>query len=347
MYGGIRLGQTFEDLVTGRAVHGWLRMSANLVDDNESLSLSATVNNVVSLTSPPERQITHWSLKNSGQEVALKRQGFDSQSHYDVIVAGTVQQPRPVVWRGLVPQQPNDLAGWVPAKIDALKTWALGVRHLRCPRKLLSTPLPLPQRSTVDLGPNGEMTPLALAADDALRKSVREWYRKAFGVGVDIAAQGNYFDLVVRAPADKADVQLVQSGRGLSHVLPVVATALTARSAGPGVDIIEHPEAELHPAAHSDVAELLIDNLTGFERPMIIETHSEMVLLRARRWIAEGRLPAENVLVYWVEAESGHGSILRKIRIDNSGAMESWPDGVFIEDYEEILAIRRANRSTE
>ena len=57
--GGIRHGQTFEDLVTGRAVHGWLRMSANLVDDNESLSLSATVNNVVSLTSPPERQITH------------------------------------------------------------------------------------------------------------------------------------------------------------------------------------------------------------------------------------------------------------------------------------------------
>ena len=32
---------------------------------------------------------------------------------------------------------------------------------------------------------------------------------------------------------------------------------------------------------------------------MIVETHSEMVLLRARRWIAEGRLPAENVLVYW------------------------------------------------
>ena len=27
-----------------------------------------------------------------------------------------------------------------------------------------------------------------------------------------------------------------------------------------------------------------------------------------------------------------------------NGEMETWPDGVFIEDYEEILAIRRAAR---
>ena len=59
---------------------------------------------------------------------------------------------------------------------------------------------------------------------------------------------------------------------------------------------------------------------------------------------AEGRLPAENVLVYWVHAEPGRGSILRKIKINGSGEMDSWPDGVFIEDYEEILAIRRAAR---
>ena len=78
---------------------------------------------------------------------------------------------------------------------------------------------------------------------------------------------------------------------------------------------------------------------------MIIETHSEMMLLRARRRIAEGRLPAKSVLVYWVHEEPGRGSILRKITINESGEMDSWPDGVFIEDYEEILAIRRANRS--
>ena len=164
-------------------------------------------------------------------------------------------------------------------------------------------------------------------------------------MGIDVVAQGSYFELVVRAPARSANVGLLQSGRGLSHVLPVVVTALTAGKAGPGVDVIEHPEAELHPAAHADVAELLIDNLAGSTRPMIIETHSEMVLLRARRRIAEGRLPAKSVLIYWVQTEPGRGSILRKITINESGQVDNWPDGVFIEDYDEIMAIRRANRS--
>ena len=163
-------------------------------------------------------------------------------------------------------------------------------------------------------------------------------------MSIDVVAQGSYSELVAQALAPDANVQLVQSGRGLSHVLPVVVTALTARKAGPGVDVIEHPEAELHPAAHADIAELLLDNLAGSARPMVVETHSEMVLLRARRWVAEGRLPAENILVYWVHAEPGRGSILRKITINESGEMDSWPDGVFIEDYEEILSIRRAAR---
>ena len=127
-------------------------------------------------------------------------------------------------------------------------------------------------------------------------------------------------------------------------MLPVAVTALSARGAGPGVDIIEHPEAELHPAAHADIAELLLENLAGPARPLIVETHSQMILLRARRWVAEGRLPAGHVLVYWVHTEPSRGSMLERIRIRENGEMETWPDGVFIEDYEEILAIRRAAR---
>ncbi len=161
---------------------------------------------------------------------------------------------------------------------------------------------------------------------------------------IDVVAQGSYFDLVTGTPFRDDDVRIGQSGRGLSHVLPVAVTAVSARRAGAGVDVIEHPEAELHPAAHAEIAELLLENLAGPERPLIVETHSEMVLLRARRWVAEGRLPAEHVLVYWIHAEPARGSMLEKIRIRENGEMEIWPDGVFIEDYEEILAIRRAAR---
>ena len=244
----------------------------------------------------------------------------------------------------MIPREADKLADWIEPRLGALETWATGVRHLQCPRYLLPSPFIAVEHSTVSLGPKGQNTPLALAADDELRELVREWYRKVFGVTIDIAAQGTYFELVTRIPGRDTNVRLVHSGRGLSHVLPVVATALTARKAGSGVDVVEHPEAELHPAAHADIAELLLENLSGLERPLVIETHSEMMLLRARRWIAEGRLPAESVLIYWVHVDPERGSVLRKITIDDNGELDRWPDSVFMEDYEEILAIRRAAR---
>ena len=343
--GGIHHGETFEDLVTGRTVHGWLRLSAVLTEDRSEVSLSATVRNVVAPPRPSERQISHWSLRRGRDEIVVERQGFEERSPYGVSVSGTEQTPRLISWRGLIPVQPDNLASWAGVQVDALRAWASGVRYLQCPRSLHASPFTIPEHSPRVLGPSGKGTPLALAANDELRESVREWYRRAFGVSIDVVAQGSYSELVVGAPGRAGHVRLVQSGRGLSHVLPVVVMALTARAAGSGVDIIEHPEAELHPAAHADIAELLLENLAGPARPLVVETHSEMVLLRARRWVAEGRVPAENVLVYWVHTEQGRGSILRKIRISESGELDSWPDGVFIEDYEEILGIRRAARA--
>ena len=173
---------------------------------------------------------------------------------------------------------------------------------------------------------------------------MRRWYRETFETTIDIGAQGLYSELLVGAAAHDNNVRLTQSGRGLSHVLPVVVMALTASELGPGIDVIEHPEAELHPAAHAHVAQLLLDNLAGRKRPLIVETHSEMMLLRARRSVAEGLIPADHVLIYWIHVEPGSGSLLRKITINERGELDSWPDGVFIEDYEEILAIRRAAR---
>ena len=293
---GIRHGETFEDLVTGRAAHGRLRLSVTLGDEHGESSLSATVTNVAAPGRAPERQISEWRLRSSGREIAAERQGFDESSDYRISVPGASPEPRPIAWRGLLPGQPGTLGDWVGSQVDDLRLWAAGVRHLRCPRRLLPPPFGKAERAPASIGSDGRHTPLALAADDALRESVRDWYRKTFGVRIDLAAQGRYLELVTRTPHGNGDVRIGQAGRGLSHVLPVAVTALTARGAGPGVDVIEHPEAELHPAAHADIAELLFENLPGPARPLIIETHSEMILLRARRWVAEGRLPATHAL---------------------------------------------------
>ena len=341
--GGIRHGETFEDLVTGRAAHGRLGVSITLADGGVESSLAATVTNVVAPGRAPERQIFDWRLKSGDREIVAERAGFGPTSDYRISMPRAEPDLRTVAWRGLFPARPGDLAEWAARQAGVFAGWAAGVRHLRCPRSLLPSPFLATEVALATIGPDGRDTPLALAADDALRESVRDWYRRTFGVRIDVAAQGKYVELVTGTPL-RDDVRLDQSGRGLSHVLPVVAAALSAGRAGPGADVIEHPEAELHPAAHAEIAELLLANLAGPARPLIVETHSEMVLLRARRWVAEGRLPAGHVLVYWIHADPEHGSTLEKIRIRENGDMETWPDGVFIEDYEDVLAIRRAAR---
>ena len=340
--GGIRHGEDFADLVTGRAVHGRLSFSVTLAGKRGALS--ATVTNVVAPGQSSERQVSDWRLRSDQGEIHAERQGFGGVSDYRVTGTGTRSELRTVAWRGLIPRQRDELPPWVGPQIEALKAWAAGVRHLRCPRRLVSSPFLATERSPASIGSDGRDAPLALAADDVLRDSVRKWYRDTFGVRIDIVSDGRYSNLVTGTPGRDHDVAIAQSGRGLSHVLPVVVTALTARRAGTGVDVIEHPEAELHPAAHVEIAELLMQNLAGPARPLVVETHSEMVLLRARRWVAEGRLPSRHVLVYWIHADPGHGSVAEKTSMRQNGEMETWPDGVFIEDYEEILAIRRAAR---
>ena len=342
--GGIRHGETFEDLVTGRALHGRLSLSITLADGGAESSLAATVTNVVAPGRPSERQISDWRLTSGDREIVAERRGFGATSDYRISTPGAEPKLRTVAWRGLLPTRPVELAAWVAPQVDAFASWAAGVRHLRCPRRLPPAPFPAAEHAPTAVGPDGCDTPRVLAADDALRKSVRDWYRRTFGARIDVVAQGKYFELATGTPFRDDDVRLDQSGRGLSHVLPVVVTALSARRAGHGADVVEHPEAELHPAAHGDVAELLLENLAGAARPLIVETHSEMILLGARRWVAEGRLPAGHVLVYWIHAPPARGSMLEKIGIRDDGEMETWPDGVFIEDYEEILAIRRAAR---
>ena len=78
------------------------------------------------------------------------------------------------------------------------------------------------------------------AGPDALRESVRDWYHRTFGARIDLVAQGKYFELVTGTPFRDDDVRLGQSGRRLSHVLPVVVawSRRCRRGAGPGADIL-------------------------------------------------------------------------------------------------------------
>jgi predicted ATPase len=138
---------------------------------------------------------------------------------------------------------------------------------------------------------------------------------------------------------------LADSGQGIQQVLPVAALCCWRnldRGGRQFLDIIEQPELHLHDAAHAPLGDLLLSAVKNKPGNILVETHSESVVLRVRRRIAEGLGPDQVAIIY-VE-DIGEGSRLRQIHLNRHGEVDWWPEGVFSESFLEVKAIRRAQR---
>ncbi len=158
---------------------------------------------------------------------------------------------------------------------------------------------------------------------------------------------------VVLAP-DGQSIEVLPNdvGIGISQLLPAVVLALDAIG---GIVAIEQPEIHLHPALQAELGDLFIEAALGQplenRRPgaktLIIETHSEHLILRLLRRIretTEGTLPAntrslrpDQVSVIYVE-QTEQGVQLSHLRIDETGEfIDRWPKGFFEEREDELF----------
>lgn len=73
-------------------------------------------------------------------------------------------------------------------------------------------------------------------------------------------------------------------GSGIGYVLPVLIVLADIES--DGVSIIEQPELHLHPKLQGDLGDLIFQK--GLDvSPLVIETHSEHLILRLLRRVRE------------------------------------------------------------
>ncbi len=134
---------------------------------------------------------------------------------------------------------------------------------------------------------------------------------------------------VVLTPADV--------GFGISQVLPIV-TELSARRSS--VIMVEQPEIHLHPAMQAELADLLIESVDPAVRAnqVIVETHSETLVLRIQRRIREQLISAEDVLVLYVDQDSEGRAHIEELRLGPDGQfLDHWPGGFFDEQFSELF----------
>ena len=130
-----------------------------------------------------------------------------------------------------------------------------------------------------------------------------------------------------------SEVLLTDVGLGVSQVLPVI-TLLQYVPEGSTV-ILEQPEVHLHPFAQAGLADAIIDAAVHRRVQVILESHSEHLLLRLQRRIAEEAIGAWDAKLYFCDAPAGE-SILTPLDIDEYGNIRNWPDGFMGDAFGEV-----------
>ena len=195
------------------------------------------------------------------------------------------------------------------------------------------------------VGPAGQYAPEMYFRAKSSR-SVREinnWVER-FDFGQKLkcttAFDDSAFRLLIARGGGRPMVNIADTGFGFSQVFPLIVQGIMADE---GATIIaEQPEIHLNPKLQSVLGDLFAALATRKVRT-IIETHSEHLVLRLRRLIAERVLKAEDVAMYYT-ARDGAVSYVRRIPIDAMGHIpaDEWPQGFFAETLAESLALATA-----
>ena len=130
------------------------------------------------------------------------------------------------------------------------------------------------------------------------------------------------YEFLVRKYKGGPEVRLIDVGFGVSQVLPVLVLCYYVPEGS--ILILEQPEAHLHPKVQSELADLLIEVVKSRRLQIILESHSEHLILRLMRRIAEEQISADDTAFYFCEMNEGTSQIER-LNVDNYGNITNWP----------------------
>lgn len=210
------------------------------------------------------------------------------------------------------------------------------------------------------IGTTGQNTALLLANDASRRGSeskrleddISRWFQVT-GIAKSIEINSispRHFEIAL-VDFDGLKHNIADVGFGCSQVLPVLAATLN--TFGPlsverrwPVLVVQEPEIHLHPNAQAALGSFFVGQMPSTGQ-LFIETHSDNLILRIARHVAEGVLSANDVKIFYVKKEGGV-SVVHNLDIAEDGTFSAdWPGGFFAQRQSESLALARASLKRE
>jgi hypothetical protein len=197
------------------------------------------------------------------------------------------------------------------------------------------------------IGPAGEHMAAILHARPELVGQVNQWCER-LGLGYrvrmldpvssDIVHTAGEFAVLALEDVRQDPPVLVSSrsvGYGIGQLLPIIVQSLIARDA---LVLIEQPEVHLHPRLQSATGDLLVETVTTGRAQVLVETHSEHLVLRLLRRVREGALRADDLALLYVDLDDRGAAFVRRLAVDDDGDLvDGWPGGFFDERLAEVL----------
>ncbi|MDR4950816.1 AAA family ATPase [Chryseobacterium sp. ES2] len=181
---------------------------------------------------------------------------------------------------------------------------------------------------------DGDSITETLKKHSSLISKVNLWFEK-FGLSVGVE---DVKEVIHRLKINQNGLSLdiTDVGFGISQVLPIIVQGFLSKP--DSLTIIEQPEIHLHPMMQSELADLFIDIVAdkSQSKKLLIETHSESLLKRLRRRIAEGKINNNDVAIYFIQGSKKKTTSARiqKLEVSSRGSFD-WPIEFYSTDLED------------
>lgn len=190
-----------------------------------------------------------------------------------------------------------------------------------------------------ELAEDGAGATELLLSDPKLLAAVQPWYTKLRRT-LSSSVQERTARLLL-SPRDAGfEVDLVDTGSGMSQVLPVLTALATAQvSSLAGQDVllaVEEPESQLHPNAQRALGNWMCRVAESDPAPsLVLETHSRILILAVQVAVATGKLRPDRVAVYWLDQRDDGSTGCELVELDEAGRPgRGWPRDVFADELE-------------